>query len=39
MYCGIGLCFECLVAIDGGRVRSCQTPVHDGMRVALGGAR
>jgi predicted molibdopterin-dependent oxidoreductase YjgC len=35
MYCGIGVCFECLVAIDGRHgVRACQTPVRDGMRVA-----
>lgn len=33
MYCGIGLCFDCLVAVDGVRVRACQTPVAAGMRV------
>jgi D-hydroxyproline dehydrogenase subunit gamma len=34
MYCGIGLCFECVLAVDGrGQVRACQTPVWDGMRV------
>ncbi len=34
MYCGIGLCFECVMAVDGqGQVRTCQTPVSDGMRV------
>jgi predicted molibdopterin-dependent oxidoreductase YjgC len=31
MYCGIGLCFECVVTIDGRSVRACQTPVRDGM--------
>jgi predicted molibdopterin-dependent oxidoreductase YjgC len=36
MYCGIGLCFECVMSIDGQRVRACQTPVRDGMLV--GGA-
>jgi hypothetical protein len=42
MYCGIGLCFECLMAVDGGAaVRTCQTPVRDGMRLTTlpaGGA-
>jgi D-hydroxyproline dehydrogenase subunit gamma len=34
MYCGIGLCFECVMAVDGlGQVRTCQTPVREGMRV------
>lgn len=33
MYCGIGLCFECVVSVDGCRVRSCLTAVRDGMRV------
>jgi hypothetical protein len=34
MYCGIGLCFECVMTVDEGRrVRTCLTPVRDGMRV------
>jgi predicted molibdopterin-dependent oxidoreductase YjgC len=33
VYCGIGLCFECVLAVDGRRVRACQTPVRDGMSV------
>jgi predicted molibdopterin-dependent oxidoreductase YjgC len=33
MYCGIGVCFECVLAVDGRQVRACQTPVRDGMRV------
>jgi D-hydroxyproline dehydrogenase subunit gamma len=36
MYCGIGLCFGCVVTVDGQRVRACQTPVREGLRV--GGA-
>ena len=39
VYCGIGLCFECVLVIDGQPgVRACQTPVRDGMLVgtALG---
>ncbi len=33
LYCAIGLCFDCLVRVDGRRVRACQTPVAAGMRV------
>ena len=33
MYCGIGLCFECVMTVDGSRVRTCLTAVRDGMRV------
>jgi predicted molibdopterin-dependent oxidoreductase YjgC len=34
LFCGIGVCFECLVTIDGspGR-RACMTGVRDGMTV------
>jgi D-hydroxyproline dehydrogenase subunit gamma len=30
MYCGIGLCYECLVSVDGASVRACMTPVRAG---------
>ena len=34
MYCGIGICFDCVMTIDGRpNVRTCQTPVRAGMRV------
>jgi D-hydroxyproline dehydrogenase subunit gamma len=34
MYCGIGLCFECVATVDGQRsVRTCRIPVRDGMQV------
>jgi D-hydroxyproline dehydrogenase subunit gamma len=34
VYCGIGVCFECRVHVEGrGAVRACVTPVEDGMRV------
>lgn len=33
-YCMMGVCFECLVAVDGvGSRQACLTPVRDGMRV------
>jgi len=33
-YCGMGICFECLVRVDGvANVRACMTPVANGMRV------
>lgn len=32
VYCGMGLCHECLVSIDGvPRVRACMTKVRSGM--------
>lgn len=45
IYCGIGLCFDCVVVVDGVRVRACQTQVAPGMcvdtrsAVALEGGR
>ncbi len=34
LFCGIGLCFDCVMTIDGRpNVRACRTPVRDGMRV------
>ena len=34
--CGIGVCQECRVVVDGVVVRSCVTPVTAGMRVTTG---
>ena len=35
-YCMMGVCFECLVTIDGVQNRqACMVPVRDGMTVAL----
>jgi predicted molibdopterin-dependent oxidoreductase YjgC len=32
--CGMGICFECRVTIDGqANCRSCQVPVRDGMAI------
>jgi sarcosine oxidase subunit alpha len=32
--CGMGVCFECRVRIDGiSQLRACMTPAIDGMRV------
>ena len=32
--CGMGVCFECRVCIDGvGQQRSCMVPVREGMQV------
>ena len=34
VYCGMGLCHECLVSIDGmPRVRACMTKIRSGMRI------
>ena len=35
-FCGMGVCHDCLVAVDGRlNVRACTTPVREGMRVEL----
>jgi sarcosine oxidase subunit alpha len=32
IYCGMGICYECLVTIDGvPNIRACQTPVENMM--------
>ncbi|PZU86994.1 MAG: (2Fe-2S)-binding protein [Chelatococcus sp.] len=34
-YCMMGVCFECLVEVDGlGSVQGCLTPVREGMRIS-----
>lgn len=34
LYCGIGICFDCVMTIDGRpNVRTCLTEVRPGMRV------
>lgn len=33
--CGMGVCFECRVRVNGEVVRACQTPCADGQSVAL----
>ena len=35
--CNMGICYECLVVVDGATVRACTTLVADGMRVEHGG--
>lgn len=36
-FCHMGLCQECIVAVDGHTVQACLTPVRAGMKVHLGG--
>ncbi len=33
LYCGMGVCFECAVTIDGQSMRACITTARDGMHV------
>lgn len=34
LFCGIGVCFDCLVEVDGeSGQRACMIPLQDGMRV------
>ncbi|KAB8169879.1 (2Fe-2S)-binding protein [Streptomyces sp. 3MP-14] len=38
LFCGIGLCFDCLISVDGGPPRrACVEPVTDGMRLTPAG--
>jgi predicted molibdopterin-dependent oxidoreductase YjgC len=35
IFCGMGVCFDCLVVVDGiPNTRACMTWVHDGMQVS-----
>jgi len=36
LYCGIGVCQECRVVVDGAVVRACVTAAVAGMRVTTG---
>lgn len=37
LYCGIGICYECSLTVDGlPNVRACVTPVADGMIIETG---
>jgi predicted molibdopterin-dependent oxidoreductase YjgC len=34
LFCGMGVCFDCVVTVDGRpNLRACVTPVAEGMRV------
>lgn len=35
LYCGMGVCFECAVTIDGATRRACVTEVRDGMVIEV----
>ncbi len=40
LFCGIGVCFDCLVTVNGTpNVRACLTPVAEGMVVETGERR
>lgn len=33
LFCGMGVCFDCTISVEGVRVRSCMTPAKDGLKV------
>ncbi len=37
IFCNMGICYECLVYVDGVAVRSCMLPVRDGMKLRSWG--
>jgi sarcosine oxidase subunit alpha len=40
VFCGMGVCYECLVTVDGvPNVRACMTAVAPGMNIETGQAR
>lgn len=37
LFCGMGVCFDCLVTVDGSPdVRACQAPARPGMKIVTG---
>lgn len=36
LFCGMGVCFECQVTVDGRVARACLLPVTEGMAVETG---
>jgi aerobic-type carbon monoxide dehydrogenase small subunit (CoxS/CutS family) len=37
MFCAMGICFECLVRVDGRTLRACLLPVRKGLVIEPGG--
>jgi predicted molibdopterin-dependent oxidoreductase YjgC len=35
-FCNMGVCFDCLVEVDGARARACMTAVQPAMKVRTG---
>jgi predicted molibdopterin-dependent oxidoreductase YjgC len=35
VFCGMGVCFECLVKVGGEELRACQTQVEEGMEISV----
>jgi len=36
IFCGMGICFDCTVFVDGRPIRACLSPVWDGMQITFG---
>lgn len=39
VFCGMGVCFECLVKVGGEELRACQTWVEEGMKISVSRGR
>jgi threonine dehydrogenase-like Zn-dependent dehydrogenase len=35
VFCGMGVCHDCVMTVDGTAMRTCMTPVRDGLRVQV----
>lgn len=39
LYCGMGMCYDCLATVDGvPNTRACLTEVRDGLEVVIGNS-
>lgn len=38
LFCGMGSCYDCVVAVNGVTTRTCITPVTTGMRIETQGS-
>lgn len=38
LFCGMGSCYDCIVAVDGAITRTCITPVTPGIRIGTQGS-
>lgn len=37
LFCGIGVCYDCLITIDGSTERACMVPLTEGMVITEHG--
>jgi predicted molibdopterin-dependent oxidoreductase YjgC len=35
LFCGMGVCYDCIVRVNGQTERACMKPVEEGMQISL----